>query len=88
MPTGWTAHDECREGTIVNRLEMTTEPRFYRLTIAPSGFSAEPVERSTEPYFNIGAVPSLRNMQQRSTEPFVVVVDDATWKMLDGKEMT
>ena len=72
----------------MNRLEMTTEPRFYRLTIAPSGFSAEPFERTMEPYFNIGAVHSLREIRRRSIEPVVVVVNDATWKMLNRKEMT
>ena len=65
-----------------------TEPQFYRLTISPSGFSAEPFERSTEPYFNAGAVHSLREMRRRSTEPFVVVVDAETWQMLNGKERT
>ena len=63
-----------------------TEPQFYRLTISPSGFVAEPFERSTEPYFNIGAVPSLRNMQQRSTEPFTVIIDWIAWEQLNGKE--
>ena len=66
----------------------STEQRFYRLTIAPDGFSAEPFERTTEPYFNIGAVHSLREMRCLSIEPVVVVVDDATWKMLNRKERT
>ena len=67
----------------------STEPQFYRLTIAPDGFSAEPFERTAEPYFNIGAVHSLREMRRLSLPaPVVVVVDDATWKMLNGKERT
>ena len=67
---------------------MTDEPQFYRLTISPAGFSAEPFERSTEPYYNAGAVHSLRISQERSTEPFTVIIDWIAWEQLSGKEKT